>query len=228
MPAVITDIRELSPTACEVHLRLPEPLYFLPGAFVNTFLTVDGKKMRRAYSISSSPSNQEEISLSIRKGSPDGMSALFFDESVKSLPLEIMGPLGRNTIDHIQHPKVFLFGFGIGASVVKGMLHGLLDDSRVQSVMVVTGSRTEEEILYKDFFESVVEQDSRVQTRFVVSRPQDSDYPYSGYIQSHIADFDFKDASVYICGTGNMCEELRIQIENLTENPPQFLIEAFD
>lgn len=229
LPARIVRTTALSPSAMEVTLALPKPLGFSAGAFVNVFMTDAGERLRRAYSISSSEDLQETITLSIRKGSPGGMSERFWREDIKQIPLEIMGPLGINTVEKITQPRVFLFGFGIGVAVIKGLLHHLLADDTVTEITVVTGSRTEEEILYKAFFETAASKDIRLHTRFVVSRPHDVAYPFQGYVQDHISDFDFRDTSVYLCGTRIACATLKEAIEEKTpEQPPQFLVEAFD
>lgn len=224
----ITSVADLSGTAREVTLALPAPLEFLSGAFVNVFIPQQEGKKRRAYSISSSPENQREVSLSIRRTLPLSPSALFWQDSVVGTTLELMGPLGVNTVDKITKPRVFLIGFGIGVSVVKGMLHGLLTRTDIEEIWVITGSRSEEEILYKDFFESVAHQDARVRTRFVVSRDTTGAYPYRGHVQQHLTDLSFEGASVYLCGSTRACEETKKVITDTGVHDTQFFIESFD
>lgn len=228
MSATIDRVEDLSPTAREVTLRLPEPLGFLPGAFVNVFVDKDGTKERRAYSISSDHVNQQEITLSIRKTTPESVSALFWHPDVTGLPLTLMGPLGLNTADKIEHDRVFLFAFGIGISVVKSLMHYLVLQDHIRDITVVTGSRTEDEILYRRVLEEIAHEDARVQVRFVVSRPYDTDYAFTGYVQDHIGDFNFAHSTVYICGQKKSCALLQQTIEAKTDEPVQFLIEAFD
>lgn len=227
MTGAITGMRDLSPSAKEVRVSLSEPLGFTPGAFVNVFMLEEGKKTRRAYSIASSQDNQKEIALMIRKGSPGGMSERFWEPNISTVPLEIMGPLGLNTADKIEHPRVFLFAFGIGVSVIKGVLHYLLSKDSVTEVTVVTGSRHENEILCKEFFEEEQRRDPRLTLRFVVSQPTDATYPWKGHIQDYIDDFSFENSSVYICGTSKACNTLKEAIEKKSHDV-QFLIEAFD
>lgn len=228
MSASITNERTLSPSAKEVTLTLPQPLGFISGAFVNVFLEYDGARHRRAYSISSSDEHQKEITLSIRKGNPNGMSAKFWEENVRDIPMTIMGPLGLNTIDTIAHKRVFLIGFGIGVSVIKSLLEHLLADASIREMVVLTGSRTEEEILYKELFESIAQKDARVHVRFVVSQPHDIHYAYRGHIQEYISDFTFDDATVYLCGQGSACNATKTEIEKSKPQNVQFLVESFD
>lgn len=227
LPAHISLITELSPTAREVELTFPEPLGFIPGAFVNVFMTEGETKMRRAYSISSDEGVQNKISLTIRKGSTGGMSERFWEPSVHTAPLQIVGPLGLNTVDHITRNRVFLFGFGIGVSVVKGLANALLARDELTELTVVTGSRNEEELLYKTFFEQLQKEDARVKVRFVLSKPHDTAYAYTGHIQEYLDDFAMTNATAYLCGSKEACTDLRERITERAENV-EFLIEAFD
>lgn len=227
LPAHISRIADLSPTAREVVLTLPEPLGFTAGAFVNVFMENHGKKDRRAYSISSSPTKQSEIALSIRKGSEAGMSERFWDADIGSVPLEIMGPLGHHTADKITHSRVFLFAFGIGISPLKGILHELLERSGVTEIHIYTASKTEDEILYREFLENVCANDARVTCTFVVSSPVSNTYPYPGYITDYIKDCSFADSTVYICGRVGACTALQEAIEAQSPKPPEFLVEDF-
>lgn len=229
MKASVHSTTDLSPSAREVTLTLPQPLNFSPGAFVNVFVTRNGKRERRAYSISSDYKSQKEIALSIRRGSGEkSLSPVFWKEGVENLDVSIMGPLGLNTAEKIEHTKVFLFGFGIGVSVIKSLAQYLLDQDDIEEVIVALGSRTEEEMLYKEFFELLAEQDVRLKLRFVLSRPHDASYPYKGHLQDFIDDFDFNDSSVYLCGQGAACLSLRDAIEAKKPKEVQFLIESFD
>lgn len=228
MTARIEEITDLSPTAREVALRLPEPLHFIPGAFVNVFMDHAGNRMRRAYSISSDEDIHDRITLSIRKGSEGGMSERFWDKGIEQVSFDIMGPLGLNTADKITGTKVFLFGFGIGVSVIKGLLAHLLRRKDITHITVMTGSRNETEMLYKDFFEAAASNDPRLNVSMVLSQPLDPVYPFKGHLQDHISGLDVSDASVYICGSKSATESLKAVILSTGQEPCEFLLEAFD
>lgn len=227
LDARIADIRTLSASAREVELALSAPLSFLPGAFVNVFVEKEGKRERRAYTIAGTNAARDRIALAIRDGRPEGVSHLFFRPTAHMLPISIMGPLGVNTIDKITRDRVFLFAFGIGVSAVRGLAEALLARPTLKELWIITGSRTEDEILYKEYFESLAKRDARVTTRFVVSRPRQTDYPMKGYLQDHVDDMDFTSASAYVCGHGAACETLRARIAALAPHT-EFLIESFD
>lgn len=227
MNAVITAITDLSKSAREYTLSLPEDLEFVAGQFVNLFMDIDGKKVRRAYSISSSDAIQNSISVSIRH-SPDGvMTPVMWSRDMRGETVEIMGPLGLNTGDKLQAHKVFLFGYGVGAGVITSILDHVIKKGNVEQIVVVTGSRSEDEILHKSYFDHIAELDPRVEVRYAISQPEVHTGYRKGYIQDNIEGIDFNDSDVYACGQENACNSLVEKIKAQNPINCNFFIEAF-
>ena len=227
MTATVSALRDLSPTAREVDLTLPTPLEFTAGAFVNIFVETNGEKLRRAYSISSSEADQQKISIAIRKMPNGAVGPLFWNDTMLGTTIDIMGPLGLNTIDKMHSKRVFLFGFGIGAGVIKAIALSLLERKNIEHIHIMTGSKTDDEVVFEDIFTELSKTDSRVAFTAVVSNPADVSKHKAGYIQNHIDGLDFTDADVYICGQEVACSALKNAIESTTPHGVHFFIEAF-
>ncbi len=209
----VKKIVDLSPTAREITFSLDKPIDFKSGSFVNMFTTVDGSKMRRAYSLSSSPHSKEEISLSVRRAKQGIVSPIFWDSNIHEQEFSFMGPLGVNTSDKMVHENIFLFAYGIGISVIKSILFDVLERDNVKNVTLVTGNRDESELLYREYLDSLASDHPKLTVRYVLSESTDNTYPYQGYIQNNIADLDFTASDAYICGPTKACESLIETIE---------------
>lgn len=217
---------DLSPTAKEVTIELPEPLGFIAGSFVNVFMDINGTKVRRAFSISSAPQEQNLITLALRLSPSGVMTPLFWERNMVGTQLEIMGPLGLNTADKMRHKKVYLFAFGVGAGVVKS-LAGHFASARDRDLVLVTGSRHEDEILYKDYFDALAAESERVSVLHVVSQPQEGSNVPKGYIQDHLSKFNFDNSDVYVCGQEAACSQLVEKIKSTAPADCSFFIEGF-
>lgn len=229
LSGTVIGIADLSPSAREVRIALPENFAFEAGAFVNVFANVGGETLRRAYTISSDGKNPREIALTVRRVIGGQLSPIFWAEDALGQKVEIMGPLGKNTADRMRGKKVRLFGFGVGVSAVKAMAHRFADDPKCTDLFVANGSRTEEEILYRDFFEGIhaARPDAVRAPRFAVTAPNSPDYLHPGYVQAHIADVDFDGADVLICGPGVACEALAEAIRAKNPRDLNLLVESF-
>lgn len=224
---IITNIINLSKTAKEVHIKLSEPMDFIPGSFVNIFMDIDGEKVRRAYSIASCSNDCMSIALAIRLSPTGIMTKIFWNKDMCGQIVELMGPLGLNTVDKMKHRKVYLFAFGIGAGVVKSMAHYFSDNNNSDELIIMTGSRTEEEIIYKDYFNKLAHDFDNIKTIYVVSGDrQDLKIP-KGYIQNHISEYDFNNSDIYACGQEKACEDLVYKIKSMDPKNCNFFIEAF-
>ncbi|PJC56461.1 hypothetical protein CO026_00185, partial [Candidatus Kaiserbacteria bacterium CG_4_9_14_0_2_um_filter_41_32] len=168
LAGTITRVRELSPSAREYTITPSEPFPFTAGAFVNTFFEHNGKTIRRAFSISSSDSDTNTFTLSIRLSLQGELTPLLWERDFTGETIKLMGPLGLNTADKMQAKKIYLFGFGVGAGVVKSLADHMMRRSELVSLTLVTGNRTIEEILHKDYFD-IIATDPRVTVKYVVS-----------------------------------------------------------
>ena len=223
----ITSIKKLTPTSKEITFILNEPLNFIAGSFVNIFMNIDGEKIRRAYSISSFETEQNKISLSIRL-SPEGkMTPLFWGKDLIGETVELMGPLGLNTANKMNSEHIYLFGFGIGAGVIKSLTEHFKNKPNIKKIIIVTGSRSEEDIVHKEYFDSVSQKDSRIQVSYIISKPVTQTPHKTGYIQNHISEYDFNNSDVYVCGQENACNTLVEQIKKTNPANCSFLIEGF-
>lgn len=226
LTGTITKIRDLSPTAREYTVTPAEPLPFVAGAFVNLFIEHEGKSIRRAFSISSNDQNSHAFTLSIRL-SPDGeLTPMLWNNDFISKTVKLMGPLGLNTANKMQSNRIFLFGFGVGAGVVKSLAEHISNRKDLESLTIVTGNRNIEEILHKDYFNQLAEENKKVDVTYVVSDKNQISYP-AGYIQEHISGLDFNNVDVYICGQRVACTALETNIKATNPINCNFFIEDF-
>jgi NAD(P)H-flavin reductase len=224
---IITEITDLSKTTKEIVFKTPEPFDFIAGSFVNIFIDILGEKVRRAYSISSSDKKNQSFSISVKQKLDGKVSSIFWNKNMVGEKIEIMGPLGLNTADKMRKNKIYLFGFGIGAGVVKSLADHFSKTDTVTDLVIMTGSKFEDEIIYKEYFDELVKNNNKVRTSYIVSRPGESTCFPKGYIQDYISDFDFNNSDIYVCGQELACNELVAKIKSKEPTNCGFFIESF-
>ncbi len=227
LTGTISKIVDLSATAKDVTVTLPESINFKPGSFVNLFMDINGEKVRRAFSISSSDKIQNSIAFSIRHSQHGVMSPVFWQTDQTGASVELMGPLGVNTAEKMHSENVYLFAFGVGAGVVKSLLDHFADKKEVTKIVVMTGSRSEDEILHKEYFDSMASTHQHIEIRHVISQPAVKGIFREGYIQDHIGGIDFNNCDVYACGQEVACDGLVAKIKERNPVNCNFFIEAF-
>jgi phenol hydroxylase P5 protein len=227
LKGTITKVIELSPTAREYVLTLSEPMPFKAGAFVNFFFSNEGSTIRRAFSISSTDTEHNIISLSIRLSPKGLLTPILWEKDYTGLEVDIMGPMGLNTSDKMKSDTVYLCGFGIGAGVVKSLADDIARRDTLKSLTIMTGNRGTDELLHKDYFDALAASNPKVKVVYVVSQADPEGVYPVGYIQNHVSDYDFTNSDVYTCGQTIACTAL---VEAVKQQPSEgcaFFVEDF-
>jgi len=227
--ATIIKVTDLSPTAREIIFKLDEPIETIPGCFFNIFFPLDGVPTRRAYSAAGDYKKIDKLTIAVRRKDGGAVSPQFWNDDIISTSMEVMGALGINTIDKMHSKKVFLVGYGIGVSVIKALAIGLKDREDIEEVHIITGNRDENDILYKDFFDEIAKTDARFTVRYALAQCKNAEYPYIGFAQNFIDDYNFDGNDVYVCGQEIACNGLVEKVKALTNGRESvnFFIEAF-
>lgn len=224
---VISKITDLTRTAKEVTITLTDALLCPPGSFVNFFIEINGTPIRRAYSVVNANAEQKTITLAIRHTLNGMVTPEFWKDDIIGRKVRVMGPLGLNTADRLSHATVHLFAYGIGAGVIKAIAEHSLQNPTVTAITITTGSRNEEDIVYKTYFDEIRENNPHVTVKYVISDPLDPNYPYKGYVQDHLENLIFNDSDIYMCGQEKACDALLKKIKAINPQNTSFFVEAF-
>jgi ring-1,2-phenylacetyl-CoA epoxidase subunit PaaE len=152
----IKEVKRETQSAVSVSFTVPSELkntyQFIAGQYINIKLTLDGKEIRRAYSICSSPES-EELRIAI-KSVKNGLFSTFANENLKAGDLlEVGTPEGKFTFEpqanRQRNYAAFVAGSGITPvmSILKSVLHNEKDSS---FVLVYGNKNNDETIFYQE------------------------------------------------------------------------------
>lgn len=127
-------------------------LKYQPGQFITLILTIDGKKVRRAYSLCSTPYLNEFPAVTI-KAVPGGIMSNHINTEVKAGDvIQIMEPMGSFVlpIDEANSRQVFLFGGGSGITPLISIAKSVLNQETESKISLVYANRDENSIIFKE------------------------------------------------------------------------------
>jgi len=149
----IKEVKRETPSAISVAFTIPTELQsaykFIAGQYINLKLTLDGKEIRRAYSICSSP-NSNELRIAI-KSVKNGHFSKFANENLKTSDiLEVGQPEGKFTFEpNAERQKNYAaFVAGSGITPVMAILQSVLESEPNSSFVLVYGNKTPEETIF--------------------------------------------------------------------------------
>lgn len=132
-------------------------LKYEPGQFITLILTIDGKKVRRAYSLCSTPYLNELPAVTI-KAVPGGIMSNHINTEIKAGDvIQIMEPMGSFvlSIDQTNNRQVFLFGGGSGITPLISIAKSILNQEPESKVSLVYANRDENAIIFKQTIEEL-------------------------------------------------------------------------
>ncbi|MEX0290445.1 MAG: 2Fe-2S iron-sulfur cluster-binding protein [Flavobacteriaceae bacterium] len=215
----VSKIRPLSPNAVAVTFDIPASLKanfsFEAGQYITIKHPIEGKELRRAYSISSKPT-EEKITVGIKKVK-DGKFSLFANTELKEGDtLEVMPPMGRFIFaSNRREQRIAAFAAGSGITPIMSIAQTVLEANDTNRFVLVYGNQSPEETM---FHEEILELRDKYTDRFFVkfsfSRAQVKDSLF-GRIETSTVNYILKNVfsdtnfdSFYLCGPESMINQV--------------------
>ncbi len=154
-------IREVVPIAKDaVNLVFEEPessFSYQPGQFITLIQTVDGKKVRRAYSLCSTPFEDPYPAVTVKRVEGGLMSNHVNDKLRAGDLVEVMEPMGMftTTFDSAAIRNLVFFGGGSGITPLYSLIRSVLLKEPNTTVALVYGNRSEEYVIFKKELEEL-------------------------------------------------------------------------
>ncbi len=212
---VIREVRRETPEAVSILFTVPEDLKhayaFTAGQYVNLKLTLDGKELRRAYSICSAPGSGE-LRIAV-KAIQRGTFSTFANQCLKAGDiLEVGVPEGNFTFTpHGSHQKNYMgFAAGSGITPVISIVKSVLNDEPNSTFVLVYGNKRVADTLFFEEIKQLQQQyTGRFFIHFVFSQSNESDL--FGRIDKSVVNFVLHQKhpektfdTYYLCGPEEM------------------------
>jgi ring-1,2-phenylacetyl-CoA epoxidase subunit PaaE len=195
------------------------PVHYKAGQFLTLIPVIDGQKVRRSYSMSSSPNKDASIAVTVKRVANGLVSNYLCDHIKVGDAIEMMEPMGHFVVEPspMKERTIVLFGGGSGITPLMSIIKSVLPVEQNTKVYLVYGSRDEESIIFKN---QLAELEQKYEGRFrvlhVLSKPS---YTWTGYKtrinQASAVTFlkqefaiNIDKAEYYLCGPEGMMQEV--------------------
>ncbi len=210
--ATLLRTKTLTPSVRELTFDAGGEFRFVAGQWVNLRgpAAASGEPLVRAYSIASAPSDDGVYSLAVTRVTGGPMSNWLHELSEGARVVQSHAQ-GFFTLEPVVRPIVMI-GTGTGVTPLRSMLLSLTSEPLDVPVTLVFGNRTEEDILYRDDFESLAARLPSFTFLPTLSRAAAGWSGRAGYVQAHLAELverTGKNADFYVCGLNRMVGEVR-------------------
>lgn len=212
-PLKIKDVIRETSQAVSLEFEIPENLKsefsFKAGQYITIKTEIDGKEIRRAYSLCTPPTD-ETFKVTVKEVK-DGVFSVLANNKLKAGDtLEVHPPEGKFVFEPgepVQPITYAAFAAGSGITPVLSILKNVLQAEKYSRFILVYGNRSPEEtIFFKELLRLQSEHPDRLFIEFVYSRAQEEESHY-GRIDASTVNFVLRNkfkgtkfTRFYLCG----------------------------
>ena len=227
----VAKIRDHTPEIRELWLEAVEPseFKFRAGQFGMLHVPGEPKAHLRAYSYASDERNVKGFRL-VFKTVPNGLASTYVWGLKGDETLTFTGPFGRLFFHEPPTEQIIFLNTGSGVSQHICYLESKKDQFPDLKYKLLFGVRTEKDIYYQPELESLKKSLKNFSYDFVLSRGSEAWQGKRGYVQNHIAEFDYMNipTTFYMCGNGAMIKDVKSILEASGFEKTRIHAEAFD
>jgi len=226
-------IREtLDVTTFTFSMGQPVLFFFKPGQFVTFELEIEGKRIMRSYTISSSPSIPYSFSVTIKRVVGGKVSNWLADNLTTGDQLAIHGPTGQFNCMDYPSDKVLLLSGGVGITPVMSMARWWFDTDSDVDMIFAHSARTPADIIYARELAYMSTRIDNFQLHLICERAGNGEAwaGYRGYLNQNMLQLiapDFLDREVFCCGPSVYMEAVRNLLKSLNFDMKHYHEESF-
>lgn len=214
-PLQVKEVQRLTDDAVAISFSMPkeltQPFSYTAGQYLTLSHTIEGKDVRRSYSLCSAP-HEEVLRVGI-KAIPNGLFSNYANTQIKvGDTLEVGTPEGRFIYKPDGNNTLLLLAAGSGITPILSIAKTALKETEGK-VVLVYGNRSEEDKMFADELQTLqTAYGQRFEIVHVYSRKKTTDALFGRIDMSHInyvrntlfSQLDFDD--FYVCGPTRMIE----------------------
>ncbi|MEO1004299.1 MAG: FAD-binding oxidoreductase [Cyanobacteria bacterium J06638_38] len=216
----------------------PVKFSYQPGQFITLNLNIDGKSIKRSYSISSTPSRPHSLDITVKRvpapsgepSAPPGLVSNWLHDNLKvGSQIEINAPMGKFTNFANPSRKLLLISAGSGITPMMSMSRWVCDTVSNVDITFLHSARSPEDIIFRQELEMMTARYPNFKLAITVTRPVPGQpwYGYTGRINETILPAiapDYQDRTIYVCGpnpfmtaTKELLQKISFPMENYYE-----------
>ena len=198
----------------------PTTFNYKPGQFVTLELEINGKLVKRSYSIYSTPSRPHNLEITVKRVPSGLVSNWLHDKFTVGDQITISPPTGNFTIRDNPNSKFMFISAGSGITPMMSMSRWLCDTIPNADITFVHSAKTVRDIVFRQELELMASRNAYFQLAVTLTG---SEYNpiwlgYTGRLNEAMIkamSYDLQERIVYVCGPDSFRESVKAILEEL-------------
>ncbi|MGC1243104.1 MAG: ferredoxin--NADP reductase [Chryseosolibacter sp.] len=196
-----------------------KPVQYKAGQFLTLIIPVNGKEVRRAYSLCSSPYVDKDLAVTVKRVDGGLMSNWLADHLKVGLLVKVMEPMGQFTTEYSKDRKrhLIMFAGGSGITPMMSIIKSILAQEPDSIVSLIYCNRDIDSIIFKDALDQMQTQDEgRLHVIHVLDNAPMNWQGYSGLLNhemltklfERVPDWGIDNTTYLMCGPEGMMKNV--------------------
>lgn len=220
---IVSEIKELNGAKLYTLRADPEKgtetlAYFQAGQYISLELAIGDSLLSRPYSLCSSPSQalKGEYQIVV-KTMKNGFASEYINTHFEiGTKIDISAPAGFFSYEPLRDAKkVVGIAGGSGIAPFLSFAKAIAEGTEDFELTLLYGSRTEEEILFKEELDELQKSCNKIKVIHVLSDEEKEGYRHGFISAESIAEAADGDSSIFVCGSQGMYDYIRKETEKL-------------
>jgi ferredoxin-NADP reductase len=180
---------------------------YLPGQFITLELEIDGETINRCYTLSSTPTRPDCVSITVKRVPGGKVSNWLHDNLKAGSRVSVLGPAGEFSCAlHERKPYLFLSA-GSGVTPLMSMTRALTDLALADDIVFAHSARSPQDIIFRHELNALTHAHPGLRQIQICQR-RDGEPSWAGHTGMIGLDLlerevpDFRERSVFCCGPG--------------------------
>jgi ring-1,2-phenylacetyl-CoA epoxidase subunit PaaE len=208
-----------------------QKINYKSGQFLTLIIPVEGKDVRRAYSLCSSPFVDSDLAVTVKRVEKGVMSNWLADHLKPGITIKVMEPMGQFTTEFKPTGKrhLIMFAGGSGITPMMSIIKSIHSQEPESIVSLIYCNRDIDSIIFKDVLEKMATEDEgRLHVIHILDEAPMNWQGYSGLLNhdmltklfERIPDWGIEKSTYLMCGPEGMMKnvETLLAMRNIPQN----------
>ncbi|HXI02535.1 MAG TPA: hybrid-cluster NAD(P)-dependent oxidoreductase, partial [Candidatus Saccharimonadales bacterium] len=186
----------------------PTLFSYMPGQFITLNLEIDGKSVKRSYSLSSTPSRPHTIEITVKRVEGGLVSNWLADNVKLGDTLKITGPAGKFSCFEFPSQKMLFIAAGSGVTPVMSMSRWIADTAADVDVVYFICNRSCQDIIFRKELDILATRNRSFRGMMTITSGLTGNESWMGFTGRPTRQMlemtcpDFMERHVFLCGPG--------------------------
>jgi ferredoxin-NADP reductase len=201
-----------------------------PGQFLTFDWMIDGKPVKRSYTICSSPTQRNFVEITPKRVENGHVSKFLNDRATIGMTVKARGPYGKFHFDESKHKRIVLIAAGSGITPMVAMLRYIDDLCLTVDVTLIYCVRTERDLIFANELVTLSSRIPGFRYAVVLSQAGDEWKGWKGRLRREVLDREIDkplDCMFFLCGPPSFMDLARSLVNDMGVETSRVLQESF-